>query len=71
MESENKLQAPKGKYRVIGVDTFEALNADYIIGDYKDRIKAIRIAKNEGGTMNPTYVYDDEGNEVSGGFGSF
>lgn len=70
MESRNRLIAPKGKFRVIGVDTFEAYNADYLIGDYSTLKKALQVAKAHGGTMNPTYVYDDKGNEKSGGFGS-
>lgn len=63
--------APIGKFRVIGVDTFEGPTADYLIGDYKDRETAINTARIRGGTMNPTYVYDDQGREISGGFGSY
>ncbi len=29
------LTAPKGKFRVIGVDTFEGPRADYLIDDFK------------------------------------
>ena len=55
------LKAPKGKYRVIGVDTFEGPNADYLIGDYKSINKAMKAVDEHGGTMNPCYLYDDAG----------
>lgn len=66
-----ELKAPKGKFRVVGVDTFESPTADYLIGDYKEKETAIVTARIKGGEMNRTYVYDDNGKEVSGGFGSY
>lgn len=66
----NKLKAPKGKFRVIGVDTFEAFDADYLIGDYNTPRGAIRVAKKKGKNMNPVYVYDDKGKLIAN-FGTF
>lgn len=71
MESQNELKAPQGKYRVIGVDTFESMDADYLIGDFESKEEALKVAEKRGGEMNPTYVYDDTGKEISGGFGTF
>lgn len=56
------LKAPIGKYRVVGVDTFDG--TDWIIGDYLSRSTAIRIAKQSGGTMLKTHVYDDKGKHL-------
>jgi hypothetical protein len=61
LKSQNELKAPKGKFRVIGVDTLEGLNADYLIGDYATESEAIRNAADKAGQMNPCYVYDDKG----------
>lgn len=58
---ETELKAPKGKFRVVGVDTFEGPRADYLIGDYDTQEEAEAMATKRGGVMNPTYVYDDKG----------
>lgn len=62
------LKAPKGKFRVVCVDTFDG--GDYIKGDYKDKQKAFDAALGSSGTMAISYVYDDKGNRVykSGSF---
>jgi hypothetical protein len=52
------LQAPKNKYRVVGVDTFA--HEDFVIGDYDTLETAIRIAKKQGGTMMKVYIYNDK-----------
>ena len=62
--SEGKLRAPKGKFRVIGVDTFEGPTADYLIGDYKTLDEAKKVCDEHGGTMNITYVYDEAGKRL-------
>lgn len=56
------LKAPKGKFRVVGVDTFDG--TDWVQGDYKTRDEAVKIAKEKGGTMLKTHVYDDKGNHI-------
>ena len=61
MKPQNELRAPAGKFRVIGVDTFTAPNADYLIGDYDTEAEAIRHAADKAGQMNPCYVYDEWG----------
>ena len=59
MLSPRDFKAPKGKFRVIGVDTFD--NTDWIEGDFDTRKEAIERAKEKGGTMCKTHVYDDKG----------
>jgi hypothetical protein len=59
-----RLWADPGKFRVVGVDTFEGPCADYLIGDYPTQAEAEHEAKQHGGVMNPVYVYDDKGNDV-------
>jgi hypothetical protein len=56
-----RLSADPGKFRVVGVDTFEGPTADYLIGDYPTLKAATEEAKKHGGQMNPVYVYDDKG----------
>lgn len=56
-----ELKAPTGKFRVVGVDTFEGPTADYPLGDFDDLADAVKQAKEHSGTMNPCYVYDDKG----------
>ena len=58
------LIAPKGKFRLVGVDTFEGPLADYLIGDYDTKEAAIEDCKRHGGHMNPCYVFDDAGNSL-------
>lgn len=53
--------APPGKFRVLGVDTFEGPFADYIIADCDDKETAIKLATAHGGEMSPVYVYDELG----------
>lgn len=49
------------RFRVIGVDTFEGPNAEYLIGLYSDKQSAIDAATKHGGVMNPCYVYNPNG----------
>jgi hypothetical protein len=53
-------KAPKGKFRVIGVDTFDG--GDWLDEDCKTLDEAIKLANQKGGQMTIMYVYDDEGN---------
>ena len=57
-----ELKAPAGKFRVIGVDTFDG--TDWIDGDYDTEEIAIQQAKVKGGTMLKTHVYNDEGKHI-------
>jgi hypothetical protein len=59
LASEGKLIAPSGKYRVVGVDTFEDACADYLIADVDTLKEATDLADKHGGEMNPVYVYND------------
>ena len=67
---DTELKAPKGKFRVVGVDTFEGPFADYLIGDFDTKKEALTAAQAHGGTMNKTYVYTDDGLRI-GNFGTF
>ncbi len=66
--NRDEMIAPKGKFRVIGVDTFDG--TDWIEGDYDTKPEALKIAKEKGGTMLKTHIYDDEGTHV-GDHGEF
>lgn len=54
--------APKGKFRVVGVDTFDG--DDWVEGDFDTLELALKhIAKKvENQSMLKMYVYDDRGN---------
>ncbi len=66
LASEGKLTAPLGKFRVIGVDLFEAWDADYLVGDFEDLETALEAAKqrNHPEKMNVAYVYNDSGTRL-------
>jgi hypothetical protein len=55
-------------YRVVGVDTFDSPDADYLIGDFSSKKDALAAARREAGEMCPVYVYSDSG-ELMGSFG--
>ncbi len=57
-----ELKAPKGKFRVVGVDTFSS--EDWIIGDFDTMPMAIKTADGKGGEMLKTHVYDDNGKHI-------
>jgi len=62
------LTAPKGKFRVVGVDTFDG--GDWVQGDFDTLDAAMAEARSKGGEMTKMYVYDDKGNRP-GNFGRF
>ncbi len=55
-----ELKAPSGKFRVVGVDTFDG--TDWVVGDYDTRESALGVAFIKGGEMLKMHVYDDKGN---------
>ena len=55
-------KAPKGKYRIIGVDTFDG--GDWHEGDFSSKSEALEHARKRGGQMTKMHVYDDQGNHV-------
>jgi hypothetical protein len=55
--------APKGKFRVIGVDTFDG--GDWVQGDFDTKEAAIAEAQKRGGEMTKMHVYDDKGRHVA------
>jgi hypothetical protein len=62
MLSGKDFKAPKGKFRVVGVDTFDG--GDWIEGDFKTKDEAFKHANTKGGEMLKTHVYDDKGNHL-------
>ena len=56
------LCAPKSKFRVVGVDTFDG--GDWVQGDFDTLEKAKECADKEGAPMTKTYVYNDKGQLV-------
>jgi hypothetical protein len=79
MDQPLNLQAPPGKYRIIGVDRFEEVHGSgqWVVGDYDDRDAALALARqqtreNLALASSPEiatffYVYDDNGRYLGGG----
>ena len=59
------LEAPQGKFRVIGVDTFDG--CDWIEKDCDTKEQAIECCNKKGGAMLKTHVYDDNGIHIHEG----
>ena len=55
-------KAPKGQFRLICVDTFDG--TDWLQGDYETLREAQIVARNKGGEMLKTHIYNDEGKHV-------
>lgn len=60
--------APKGMFRVIGVDTFDG--SDWVQGDFPTKLAALAEARAKGGQMTKMHVYDDGGHHIDQ-FGTF
>lgn len=60
-----KFKAPPGKFRVIGVDTFEGPFADYPIDIVDTLAEAEELVKKRGRVMNTVYAYNDRGELVA------
>lgn len=58
----SELRAPRGKYRVIGVDTFDG--TDWVVGDFDTLEVAVQRAREKGGEMLKTHVYNDHGEHL-------
>lgn len=59
-----EIKAPKGKFRVLGVNTS---NMDcWVIGDFDDDQMsiAVKTANGKSGKTIKTYVYDDKGRRI-------
>jgi hypothetical protein len=54
--------APLGKFRVVGVDTFDG--GDWIIKDCDTFQEAKELADENGGSMQKTHVYNDMGKHL-------
>lgn len=59
MKIREDFKAPKGQFRVVGVDTFS--NEDWVYGDFNSLQEAKDFANSKGGNMNMVYVYDENG----------
>ena len=56
-----ELKAPKGKFRVIGVDTS---NKHWVIGDFDSESIAVKTANGKSCKTIKAYVYDDKGKHI-------
>lgn len=65
MIDRKDFKAPKGKFRIIGVDTFDG--TDWIEGDFDTKEIALATVKSKGGTMLKMHAYDDQGNHIGEG----
>lgn len=52
-----------GKFRVVGVDTFDG--TDWVEGEFDTKEEAIAHAKARGGEMLKMHVYDEHGRHIS------
>lgn len=57
--SREELQAPKGKFRVIGVDVNEGATGIYQLGDFETLELAEKLATEKATIGNPIYIYND------------
>ncbi len=57
-----ELKAPEGKFRVVGVDTFDG--EDWVQGDFNTSDGALDVANKKGDTMTKMHVYDDKGKHL-------
>ena len=62
--SAEELQAPKGQYRVIGVDLKVSATANYHLGDFATLSMAEQVAREKGCVGTPVYVFDDKSDLV-------
>jgi hypothetical protein len=62
--SREELQAPKGKFRVIGVDVNEGATGNYQLGDFETLELAEILAKEKASVGHPIYIYSDKGQLV-------
>lgn len=58
--SPEELQAPAGKFRVIGVDLKTAATSNYHLGDFDTLATADKIAQEKASVGNPVFIYDDQ-----------
>ncbi len=63
--STEELQAPAGKFRVVGVDVKAAATANYHVGDFETLPMAQKVAKERACVGNPVYVNDDKSDLVA------
>jgi hypothetical protein len=61
---DDRRQAPPGKFRVMGYDTFD--HTDWVDGDFDTKEQAIAHAakRGEDAVMMKLHVFDDKGNHV-------
>jgi len=64
LAGSGQLIAPKGMFRLVGVDVFSGPFEDFLIGDYENRADAVRECSAKGKKMSPAYVYDDRGRMI-------
>ena len=62
IDEEFSRKAPEGKFRVIGVDTFDG--GDWLEDDFDTQEEAIKCIADKGGQMTVMHVYDDQGNHI-------
>ena len=63
--TEIERRAKKGKFLVVGEDTFDMPPEEYIVAENVPTLEeAKKAADEEAGEMNPVTVYDDQGKRV-------
>ena len=62
VDDEFSRKAPEGKFRVVGVDTFDG--TDWVQGDRDTLEKAKELADEKGSAMTKMHVYNDQGEHL-------
>ncbi len=61
---KKELQAPTGKFRVIGIDLSGSTAVNYHLGDFETLQTAKKIAKEKASVGNPIFIYNEKGELV-------
>ncbi len=69
-DEQVELIAPKGKFRVTLLDTFDRESEHLLLGDFDTEEEAQKLAKKRGGPMTITDVYNDQGLNI-GQYGTY
>ena len=64
LAGRGKLRAPRGRFRLVGVDTFAGPFEDFLVGDFEDLDDAKREAVARASRLVPFYIYNERGQMI-------
>lgn len=59
--TKEQLTAPRGQYRVLGVEIHTTSESVFSVGDFESLDAAKKAAEQKAGTGVPVFIYDDHG----------